>query len=556
MIAQIVTSLALVCFASLWKTKARYDTLFSLLLTLIFASAFGFYADAWQSGYESTYSILWDSTRSGDVSLSINSDLAVYTQVFPFFAISLIALFNNFLFRYETKKKNLAVFIILNFISLVMLITSQNFIQLITFVFIIDMLSQFLIRDINAGRRYAMYNLTADMGLFLAFAVLRGNMLNLNLSALGESVVPFHNFVAVVILLSLCIKFGFFIFHSFLLDLKSAKFHRFFLVFYLSSPMTALILTAKLLPVLRQFEPLYLIINIIIALSLIWGTIGAILIRDLKEKTVYLNMMLFSLLFKLLTYPDFIWDESFSCIIIAAFMFNLCLYYIHYFWFRETNALIVNKVHYVNPLPLYLLLAIWMALWAVVAMLLFAYTDRYTAFIMTFMVLFSLAGAWVFIQALQSDNIIKSLRTDYDHRPLWILAAVLTSGMGIMFWQNLYWYAALPALALFLMFFILSPIGFILNTNTTSLKWQHADVFKNIYDKILARPLQIIGKSLTIFVDFMFFEKTLILIINTFSGLTVRIFRRISRENALRYLLSVLITVFLLFWFLTRGLNG
>lgn len=553
MIVQIVTSLALVCFAFLWKNKTRYDTFLASVLTMIFASAFCLYAHAWQSGYESSYSILWDSTRSGDVSLSINSNLDIYVRILPFFIISLVALVNNLFFRYETRKKNLAVFVILNFISLVMIITSQNFIQLITFVFIIDMISQFLIRDINAGRRYALYNLTADMGLFLAFAVLRGNMLNLNLSALGESVIPFHNFVAVVILLSLCIKFGFFIFHSFLLDLKSAKFHRFFLVFYLSSPMTALILSTKLMPILNQLEHFSLLINIIVALNLIWGTIGVAFINNLKEKTVYLNMMLFAIIFKLLTDSDFVWTEIFSYIIIVAFLFNLSLYYVHYYISRENNVLTVNKLKYINPIPLYMIVAVWLAVWAMMSMLLFTFADGNLSFVIWFIILFSFAGAHVFIPSFQNDNLITDFRADYDHRPLWIFATILIVTTVIIFRQNLCFYATLPALTSFLIFFILSPIQFIFKTDTLWLKLQQADVFQNIYDKILARPIHSIGKSLTLFVDFMFFEKTLILIINTLSGLAVRIFRRISRANILCYVISVLITIILLFLFLIRG---
>jgi hypothetical protein len=57
-----------------------------------------------------------------------------------------------------------------------MLICTNNLVEIITFVFIIDILSQVLIKDVYASRRYSIYNLIADMGLFLIMAMLKGKL--------------------------------------------------------------------------------------------------------------------------------------------------------------------------------------------------------------------------------------------------------------------------------------------------------------------------------------------------------------------------------------------
>ena len=299
MIAEIVITMTVLGFLSLWQTRSRYSLIITVLCTGITGILFFAFINSWLHGHTESFLVLWDASLSGDIRLNINSSLRNYRMVFPFFAITLFSLINNLTFRFETQKKNISAFICLNFAALTMLITAGNFIQLITFVFVIDILSQLFIQDINAGRRYAIYNLVADMGLFLAFALLRGGLENLTISRLTSVNVPHHDFAALIILISLFIKLGFFVFHTCFLDLKSARFHRLIMLFYLSSPAAALILFVKLFGFLSEFTAFLPIVNTAVVLTVAWGAMGAVIMNNLKEKLVYFNMMLISLLIKI-----------------------------------------------------------------------------------------------------------------------------------------------------------------------------------------------------------------------------------------------------------------
>ena len=164
MIANIVLVLLILGIFPLWKLRRRYDNIIVSISFLLVSALFFYFIRSWQTGTESSFLMLWDSSASGDIKISVNSTLLNYAVIFPFFVVAVVSLFNNLFFRYEKKKRAFSSLIILMLVSFIMLISGDNFIQVITFVFVIDILSQILIQDVYAGRRYGIYNLAADMG--------------------------------------------------------------------------------------------------------------------------------------------------------------------------------------------------------------------------------------------------------------------------------------------------------------------------------------------------------------------------------------------------------
>ena len=68
---------------------------------------------------------------------------------------------------------------------------------------------------------------------------------------------------------------------------------------------------------------------------------------------------------------------------------------------------------------------------------------------------------------------------------------------------------------------------------------QNADFFSGGYNIIIARPIKFIGRVLTLLVDFVFFERTLVSTVMLSAGIVVRGFRQINREGVLRSVLFV-----------------
>lgn len=555
MIAEIVITMTVLGFFSLWQTRSRYSLIITMLCTGITGILFFAFINSWLNGQTESFFVLWDASLSGDIRLNINSSLRNYRMVFPFFSITLFSLINNLTFRFETQKKNISAFICLNFAALTMLITAGNFIQLITFVFVIDILSQLFIQDINAGRRYAIYNLVADMGLFLAFALLRGGLENLTISRLTSVNVPHHDFAALIILISLFIKLGFFVFHTCFLDLKSARFHRLIMLFYLSSPAAALILFVKLFGFLSEFTAFLPIVNTAVVLTVAWGAMGAVIMNNLKEKLVYFNMMLISLLIKIASLPDFVWNSKFSFVIINSFLINICFYYLHYYISRKNNLVGSSEIRPCNPVPFIGVSLLWIMAVSVLGMLLGSYCNAVSRIWL---------GGFAFAFLLGSSHTLrqvyrlvkpKFLKVKFDRSPLLVLFGALVALSLIARFEQNNWRFGAAGITFFVLLLLIFPFRCFDKDDSFCNRLQSIDIFPHLYNALFVKPMKAIGKTLAVFVDFMFFEKTLLMLSNLLSDITIRTFRKVSRLNAICYLLFTALSLVICAWFIIRR-NG
>ena len=541
MLTNTVIYLLFISVISLLRFRTKLDKF--VVYVTPFACLYIFYLFCldWISGSESVTSLIWDSSKSGDIKIDIISNPANYRLIFPFFIITLITLFNNLFFRFEDKKRIFSAILTLNLLSLIMLICTNNLVEIITFVFIIDILSQVLIKDVYASRRYSIYNLIADMGLFLIMAMLKGKLETLEISNISHyyETGRHRDFIMFVIMISLFIKFGFFLFQSYLLDLKNTKFHRLVLIQYLSTPMVALILLMKFYPLLVVSPSFDLCLNIALGLTMFWGTIGTIVINNLKEKNIYLNMIIISLIVKLLHSVDFIWNMDLSFMLILGFTFNICLYYIHYYLGRENNILSVtnsNQSGLKIVTTTYLISGI--AFFSEVPLIT---NDTNLIWIYTFMILFTLASAHIFSQVLFLTN---KQSNEFDFYPLVTLLICIISDILII---NLHpnWLYIFSFAFSFLILIKLYPLKGVVSNASLNSKLQKIDFFSHIYDILIVQPVKIAGRWLTVLFDFMFIEKTITTMFSSLNGLTIRLFRKSARHWGVYYIFNIVLAVFI-----------
>lgn len=553
MIANIVLVLLILGIFPLWKLHRRYDNIIVSISFLLVSALFFYFIRSWQTGTESSFLMLWDSSASGDIKISVNSTLLNYAVIFPFFVVAVVSLFNNLFFRYEKKKRAFSSLIILMLFSFIMLISGDNFIQVITFVFVIDILSQMLIQDVYAGRRYGIYNLAADMGLFLVFALMHGKLQNLDMESLAEypSLGNYQILMAAVVLISLLIKFGFFIFHSYLLDLKSARFHRLILIPYLSTPAVSLILLFKMRSYLVEYESFCFVFNLLLMLTVLWGAAGAVIMKNLKEKSIYFSMMIMAVLAKLAE-TGTTWNLSFSWLFICGFLFNICIYYLHYYTNRENAVVFSGCRTGCGLLAKYVVLAASVMVTAAFILTLFSFrTEINSVWIWGYSFLFLLAEANMFSQQLQ-ENTVSLFSRMQDYRPLPVL--ILTAVLSFIAAYNVYpiWQPGVWSIILFALLLWLKPVRRVLKDQYCD-SLQKADFFSGFYNAVIARPVKFVGRILTLLVDFVFLEKTLVSTVMLSAGIIIRSFRQINREGALRYFLFVLTSFLILAVFFLRS---
>jgi len=543
MLHETVLCLLVVGIFSLFRTRENYDFWLSFFLTAFVTLVFAFFLMDWHVlGSDAFKTFILDRSQSENIKLDIISSKQNYILIFPFFINTLLALFNNLIFKYEKHRKNMLSLFVFNLISFIMLICANNFIQLMTFVFIIDIFSQLLIFNSSASKRYSIYNLVADMGLFLVLAMLHGKLINLDVGNISHYYETGHHrdFIMFVIMISLSIKFGLFLFQGYWLDLKSAKFHTLYFLPYLSTPMAALILFIKFYPLLvvsPSFSPL---LNIIVILSMIWGSVCAVLNPQIKEKFVYCNMLSIAFLIKLVEKADFMWNMAFSNILICLFVFNLCLYYLHYEMDRE---------HGKNKTAIFTVLCAFMIDLSCLSATLSSLLTKQNMFWIIFfavLFLFVLASLFVFVSPKLQD---KTASLDSSFRTISVMGLATLSLVYFSYPFFAYYWQTCFVLAVFVLLSRLHPMKFIKLSDSFYAHLQHIDLITLLYNKCITEPLKHAGVLFNILIDFIFLERTLYPIVSSFNGFVIKSYRHAARLGFLYYLFGTLLGVLLFICF-------
>ena len=339
------------------------------------------------------------------------------------------------------------------------------------------------------------------------------------------------------------------------MDLKSAKFHRLVLIPYLSTPMVALILFIKMRMFLAESHTFYLVFNILLGMTILWGAAGAAVIRGLKEKSVYFSMMIVALLVKLSEENGFVWNLSFSWLLICGFLFNICIYYLHYYANRENNLALLFRRQRKISLALYAVCVVAIFLMMAFSVCLAGFYSADTAlWIYGFALLFLPTAANMFLQTIKNveqNTDVLSAQT-VDRRPLPMLLLIVSLSAAAVCLNDASWYPAIAAGGLFVVLMWIRPQRWLIKDSLCE-KMQNADFFSGGYNIIIARPIKFIGRVLTLLVDFVFFERTLVSTVMLSAGIVVRGFRQINREGVLRSVLFVLAAFLILAIYFLRS---
>ena len=103
MLVNTVCSLLFIGLIALIRVRHRLDKVIVPLITFATVGVFYLFCLDKRIGTEVVNTLIWDSSRSGDIKIDIVSSINNYQLIFPFFIITILALFNNLFFRYEQR---------------------------------------------------------------------------------------------------------------------------------------------------------------------------------------------------------------------------------------------------------------------------------------------------------------------------------------------------------------------------------------------------------------------------------------------------------------------
>ena len=517
------------------RVSVKTDKWLSFIVFLLFCVIFGQFSYNIINSAQDVFSFIWNKSPGGDIQIDIISNPYNYGFVLPFFIITLLSLALNLLFRYEERRNIYEAGLIFNLAALITMITSNNFVQLLFALFIVDILALLLVHDIEAYRRYILLNISADLMIFTVLAIINSRVASLDIrEILQYKQIGLHiDFIAIIGLTAIFMKFGFFIFHIGLLGLRNIRLHRLQNILFLSAPVCALILLTKFHVLLSGSAYFNTYLHLVYCLSLGGGFVGSLCSQNYKQRIIYWQMMFWALFVELLRFNGFIWNLSLTFLLLQTYILNIALYLIYYYTGRHYHQTDLSKINLVNQSAmLSALMLILLMVVAITGVLTELYNKGNRYYIWTYAILYILS-----LSATLKSIFFVQKKASYARSPhlaphylVWILvgcsAAIVlypTPINAVTIWA---FGAAFILLNRYNPLWHIAHIGYI-------CRFEQNDRIGLIYKYGVIKPLRLSGRVLWLLIDRFLTEKIIIGGSIKTAQIGLRFFRKIHSNRIL-----------------------
>lgn len=513
------------------KATGKVDRVISLLSFAAACCIFALFFKGMMVGNEDVFSFVWNTSPSGDIKIDIISNPYNYGLIYPFFIITLLSLSINLFLPAERLRSLYTAVLLFNLVMVILMLTSNNFVQLLAALFITDILALFMIRDAIVGRKYVLMNIFADMLLFMVMAIINSRIKSLDIrQILRYNQIEFYpDFVTICGLTTVFIRFGFFAFHSGICALKETPLHRLLNILFLFSPLSALILLLKFHVVWQNSAYFLPYLNALCVLTIVWGFVESLIIDSYHEKTIYIQMMFWPLMVELLRFNGFVWNDYFTALVLGTYVVLVSLYMLNYYCGWRKKMSLISKTHAYNRSGIVSsMVPIFLSIMLMSDVLYRMYNNSNRYYIWLFAVLFVLSFGTLVKQVCffrAKNSVTKALSVKFRTMIFVILTALP------LIWLSRDELMLLPIGCVILLFVgccCLSPLSYCAVAYKYS--WlQQSDVFGSFYET-LVNSARLLGRFLVLLVDRLLIEKFLVKTTTSLVQAIIRLFRKISNS--------------------------
>ena len=549
MIAHTTLLLFFIGLFSSIKVGVKVDKALSFLtfasLFLLFINFF----DNVNSVDEHVFSFIWNTASNNKLKFDIISNNYNYWLILPCFTLTVLSAFNNVIFRYEERRSAYLAILIFNLIALIILITSNNFVQLLSAIFVIDILSIFMIKNVNAYRRYVLLNLLADIVLFTVLAIINCRVASLDIRqiVLYRNIGMHQDFVSIAGLTAVFAKLGFLWFQVGMVDLKKIRFHRMQNMLFLSSPLAAMIILLKFSALWRTSAYFTDYMDFVCTCAIVWGGFGGLLADNFKAKVIYWQMSSWAMFIELLRFHGFIWFSGFTFLFMEMYALVMIMYLFYYYNQRkelmsqimDTPLIGKNKI-----ICSWLILVITIG--ALANTLALLYNNMNRSYIWTFSIMFLLSLSAVIKQLTIGRQVEKNGTSDKTSPKSAIFIEIILLCLFLLqdyqYKEPVVWF---PILVFIFLCWCnpLSRLSFVYNIDV----WQNGDVLGRFYH-ILIKSLRLCGKFFWLLIDRLFMEKVVLNLLSSILTKSLRFFRMLH-DSKLGGGMTVVVLIIVLLWY-------
>ncbi len=536
----IMAYLLAVSVCGAFRLRVKYDRICSWIMFIIIALLF-------VSDYRQTminqlggFSILWSKTQLGDIRLDFFPTSVTNQILLPIFLLSLWAVFNNSIFRFEEKRCAFNSSIILNFIVISLMFCATNYVQLITMVFFSDIIGYILLKNAYISKRYVIYNFFADICLFMILALACGKIQSIDMTRLlgYEEIGRHKDFVGLTTALALFIKIGIFPFHRYLTDISSARFQRMLVINLLGSPLTGMLLLLKLKNLVLVSNSFIPLCNGMAFIGFIVGIICFTFQKKIEIKTTYFNMVIKSLLLLILINQYFNWSTNLALYFMFMYLFNQLFFEIYMSHVRIGNVSCMHQMEVKNIKQLRMILieeTVGWSMWLILLWSISKELDNPTILYTSIFVILAICIFLSYIYQKRPQTLLFNSKQHIFIVPTCICLSILTV-IGYMLEIEYLYFIIISCLVLGI---IILPWYKILNKIYDRPEKQFKPK-KLLADKFM-QPLSYISRMFQLFLDVFLSEKIITAGVNFVSKQSLILFLKISKRQYVINIFSIIL---------------
>ena len=534
MVVQLFICLIAISVASLLITQGRRRRIWSVLLLLGLCIISYFFMDSLNSSSAGfIYQWLPYDTLKADINIS--SSLRMQQMFLPLICLLAAQVYLNTIFSSETHSLHFNTLMLLNFISIILLASSRDFLQLMFAGGIFSIIGFYMPDQISSKKKIFIFNFLAEMAVFMALAIIYGSMGNISLSSLTQydHIGHHKDLVAVLLLFAIGCKCGLFLLNGQYFVLKDVSFNRLCGMMTLSFPLSGIILANKLYPVLQASAipgiilPWWCLISIVMAFFL------ALFNNNMKSKVI--SLFLASYAYILLKINGNAADIYIfvPAILMLNFLTSLIFIMVSLSSSDENDVTFLGGFWRYTPVNLIISFVVILSISSIFAVQKAEILDFIFAII--YISILSLNQHIIYLGKTRADEKVIAFAKNVSILywfPL-ILGCMFIIGLNHSWSNNIFYVLSFIAIAIFI--FIpslwLTTIG-----NGSIFK---VDILSLLYEIVLIYPLKFIGRILWLVFDVILIEHNIIGSISERSSNVILSLHNLQESKFSNYILSI-----------------
>ena len=292
MVLHLFIALFVIASASILIIQGRRRRIWSFCMLAILACVCYFFASNINTSNHIDFVYKWLTYDNLYANFSIISSLKISQMYIWLLIILLNLILLNTVYQDEYHSLHFNTLLILNFMSLILLLSSNDFLQLMFASSMFSIIAFYMPDMISAKKKIFIFNFLSEMALFMALAIVYSTTNSISIKDIAPFIKKGVHKDLVVCLLLFCTtsKCGLFLLNGQYYAMKNVSYNRLLSMLLLSVPLSGFILVSKLRPLLDASPISSLIITYWCFISVAIGLGGILLSKSIKSKNISLAM--------------------------------------------------------------------------------------------------------------------------------------------------------------------------------------------------------------------------------------------------------------------------